>query len=95
MTHKSPPQSIKRAKEEKGFDFGSALAIGVSLGLVFGTALGNVAMGLVAGLLLATLANAFHEKRQGKRGANTALAISIGALLFMIVVWVLSALGWF
>lgn len=94
MSHKSQPASAPKAQRDKSFDFGNFLAIGLSLGLVFGTLFGNIAMGLIAGLLLATLANAYHEKRQGKENATLSFAISTGALLFMILVWVLSAMGW-
>lgn len=83
------------AQEEKGFDFGSAIAIGLSLGLVLGTALGNSAMGISTGLVLAGLANAYQEKKQGKKGANAALAITAGSLLFIILLWIATAAGWF
>lgn len=81
----------KPKDERTPFNFGSALAIGISLGLIFGTALGNTAIGLVSGLALATLANAIQQKRQNAKNANVALAISIGAVLFVIVIWILSA----
>lgn len=95
MTSEKQPALVKHGKEKERFDFGAAIAVGVSLGLVFGTALGNTAMGIATGLLLATLANAYHEREQGEKHANVAFAISVGALMFMILVWVLSALGWF
>lgn len=83
------------AKEEKGFDFGNAIAIGLSLGLVLGTAIGNVGMGMATGLALAMLANAYQEKKQGEKGANAALAITAGSLLFIILLWIATASGWF
>ena len=95
MTDVKQPESSKQAKGEISFDFGNAIAIGLSLGLIFGTALGNSAMGLTTGLLLATLANAIHEKKQGKKNANVALAITIIALMVIILFWVASAFGWF
>lgn len=81
--------------ERSTFDFGSALAIGFSLGMIFGLLLDNLAMGLVSGMMLATLANAYHEKRQQAPGANLALAISLGALLLVAAIWILSALDIF
>jgi hypothetical protein len=95
MTDRKQPGSSKKAKGDRTFDFGYAIAIGVSLGFIFGTAFGNAAMGLTIGLLLATLANAIHEKRQGKKNANVALVIIIIGLLFVILMWVASALRWF
>lgn len=81
--------------ERSPFDFGSALAIGVSLGMIFGLLLDNIALGLVTGLMLATLANAYHQKRLQRSGANLALAISLGALFFVSALWILSAMGIF
>jgi hypothetical protein len=54
----------------------------------------NIGIGLSTGLAVATVANAWHEKRQGEPGAATALVISIGALLIVIAIWIASALGW-
>lgn len=81
--------------ERHGFDSGSTLAIGLSLGLIFGLILDNIAMGLVTGLALATFANAYREKKQKKARANIALAISAGALLVVGLLWLSSALGVF
>jgi hypothetical protein len=82
----------KDSKKEQrtGIDFGNALAIGLSLGLVFGTMLGNIAMGISAGLLLATLANAIQLKIHNEKNANLALLISAGALVLLAVIWLLS-----
>lgn len=88
MSQEKQPVSGKPVKDGKEFDFGSAIAIGVSLGLVFGTALGNIAIGLSGGLLVATLVNAYYEWKQGKKGANVALGISIGALLLLVAIYV-------
>lgn len=90
MSQEKQPVSGKPAKDRKEFDFGTAIAIGVSLGLVFGTALGNTALGLSGGLLVATLVNAYHEWKQGKDGANIALAISVGALFLLIAIYVVT-----
>ena len=94
MTNIKQTRSSKQAKGDRSFDFGNAIAIGVSLGFIFGTILDNAALGLTTGLLLATLANAIHEKRQEKKGANVALAITIVAFLFIILLWVAFAFGW-
>lgn len=79
--------------ERSRIDSGSTLAIGVSLGLIFGLLLDNIAMGLVTGLALATFANAYHEKKQNKPLASIALSISAGAVVIVALLWVLAALG--
>lgn len=90
------PSSVKNEKQPRKrerFDFGSAIAIGVSLGLVFGMLFDNPAMGIVVGLNLAVLANGYYLRRQGQPQATMALAISVGALVIMAVIWILSAVG--
>jgi hypothetical protein len=88
---------MRHQREKSGktsdFDFGSAIALGVSFGLIFGMLMDNIGLGLGAGLLLATVANAFHEKRQKLPRANIALTISTGALLVVVLVVFLSVLG--
>lgn len=91
MSNQKQPVSGKPLKSSREFDFGSAIAIGVSLGLVFGAALGNVAIGLSGGLLVATLINAYHEWKQQKKGAKVALAMSVGALLLLVAIYVVTA----
>lgn len=91
MSSQKQPVSGKPLKSSREFDFGSAIAIGVSLGLVFGAALGNIAVGLSCGLLGATLINAYYEWKQEKKGAKVALAISAGALLLLIAIYVVTA----
>lgn len=81
--------------ERDNYDFGAAIALGISFGMIFGMLLGNIAMGLVVGLLLAMLYNAYHEKKQKLPRANLALAVSFGALLVVAAIWVLSAAGLF
>lgn len=88
--------SVKKEKQPgKGerFDFGSAIAIGVSLGLVLGMLFDNPAMGIVLGLNLAILANGYHLRKQGHPQATAALAISVGALVVVAIVWILAAVG--
>lgn len=87
MTTEKPVIKGQGESVEQRMDFGSRLAIGVSLGMIFGLMMDNLAMGLVGGLLLATLTNAYAEMRQGKEHGATALAISIGALVLLIVIW--------
>lgn len=88
-------QKRRQLDKRDDYDFGSAIALGVSFGIIFGMLLGNIAMGLVVGLLLATLHNAYQEKKQNLPRANMALAISVGALLVVAAIWLLSAAGLF
>lgn len=79
-------ESNQSAKAEETFDFGAAIALGLVVGFAFGTVLGDDPMGGAVGLLLATVANAYQERKQGKKGAGTALAITVGALLVFILI---------
>lgn len=88
MTSEKPLVKGQDESAEQRIDFGSRLALGVSLGLIFGLMMDNLAMGLVGGMLLATLTNAYAEMKQGKKHGGTALAISIAALIFLAVMWV-------
>lgn len=81
---------IKEGKGERKIDSGAYYAIGLSLGLVFGAAFGNAAVGLMIGLLLASLSTANQEKRAGKKHANLALAISVGGLVIVLLILVIS-----
>lgn len=92
MTHKDHLDNGRPGKASRQFDFGAALAIGVSLGLIFGMLVGHLAIGLVLGLNLAVVANAIHQKRQNEPNANLALAISVGAVLLILVVWALAGM---
>ena len=84
-------ESIKRdAGENETFDYGSAMAIGISLGMVFGMLLlDNIAMGMVGGMLLATLSHTFSQMRQGRRHAGLALLICLAGLIVLVAVWFL------
>lgn len=75
----------------KGFDFGTALALGITLGLAIGVALGNGALGMSGGLLVATLANAYHERKQGKKIGPGVLLTLTGGLLLIILVTLITA----
>lgn len=88
MTSEKPVMKDQGEPAEQRIDFGSRLAIGVSLGLIFGLMMDNLAMGLVGGMLLATLTNAYAEMKQGKKHGGTAVAISVAALIFLVVMWV-------
>ena len=94
MTSKQQLGSKQPVEAEGTFDFGAAIALGLVLGFAFGTVLGNGPMGGAVGLLLATVANAYQERKQGKKGAGTALAITVGALLVFILIWAASVFGW-
>lgn len=78
----------------EAFNFGTAIALGVGLGAAYGAALGNIATGMVVGLALATVANAYHEKRQGRKRAGIALVIALGGLVMVVLVLALSRVGW-
>lgn len=88
MTTKKQVMKGQEEPAAQRTNFGSRLAIGLSLGLIFGLVMDNLAMGLTGGLLLATLTNAYAEMRQGNKHGGTALAISIGALVLLVVIWV-------
>ncbi len=94
MTPKQQLESNQPVEAEGSFDFGAAIALGLVLGFAFGTVLGDGPMGGAVGLLLATIANAYQEWKHGKKGAGTALAITVVALLVFILIWVSSAFGW-
>lgn len=81
---------VKESTGVRKIDSGAYYAIGLSLGLVLGTIFGNPAVGLVIGLLLAALSTAYQEKRQGKKHANLALAISVGGLVIVLLILTLS-----
>lgn len=91
MSNQKQPVSEKPLNNSREFDFGSAIAVGLSLGLVFGAALGNIAVGLSCGLLVATLINAYYEWKQQKKGAKVALGLSAGALLLLVAIYAVTA----
>lgn len=94
MSPKQQFESKQAVEAEETFDFGAAIALGLVLGYAFGAVLDNGPMGGAVGLLLATVANAYQEKKQGKKGAGLALAITAGALLVFILIWAATVLGW-
>ncbi|MDX5381200.1 MAG: hypothetical protein LPK92_12360 [Actinomycetes bacterium] len=49
---------------------------------------------MATGLAVATLVNAANEKKRNARNAGRAVAISIGGVAFVVLVWVARALGW-
>jgi len=71
------------------------MAIFIALGLMFGSALGqvldNLGMGLSLGLGLGGLANAIWEKRMDKPGNSLALVIWASALLAVLALWIWAA----
>lgn len=89
MASNKPTMNPQGEPAKRRMDFGSRLAMGLSLGLIFGLMMDNIAMGMSGGLLLATLTNAFAEKQRGEEHANVALAISIAALVLLVLIWLL------
>lgn len=79
----------------KPIDYGSTIALGISFGFMLGLLLDHIGLGLATGLALATLVNAYSEWRQNIKNAGVALMISAAAVVFVILMWVAQALGWF
>lgn len=94
MAPKKHPATAGPGTETKTFDFGSAIAIGVSLGMIFGLLMDNIGMGMAGGLMLATLTNAYNEKKRNVRHGNTAFAISLLGVLFYFLLLALMTIGW-
>lgn len=82
-----PPKS-------KPVDFGAAIVFGLSFGFILGLILDKTGMGLATGLSLATLVNAYGEKKQNERNADVAFAISLAGFLVVLLLWIVTALGW-
>jgi hypothetical protein len=74
---------------QKDDDFGMAIAIGLPIGTALGVVFGNIGMGVALGMGIATLWQAISRKRRGRSGANLSLALAIGALLIVMLIWVL------
>ncbi len=81
--------------EAKTIDYGTTIVFGLSLGFMLGLILDEIGLGMATGLALVTLVNAYSEWRQNIKNAGVALVISGGGALFVILVWVAQALGWF
>jgi len=71
-------------------DFGSLLALGMAFGLIAGLLLDNLGLGIALGLAVATIGNAYEERRIGAAGAGKALVISLTGLVIVLLVWLLS-----
>ena len=81
----SQRQQPAEKSEKKRLDFGSL----IMLGLVFGAGIGIVifedaGVGAGAGLLMATIVNAYYEWKERAKGAGVALVISLVALVAFV-----------
>lgn len=83
------------AAKAKPIDYGATIALGVSFGFMLGLLLDHIGLGMATGLALATLVNAYSEWRQNIKNGGVALVISAAAVIFVVVMWVAQALGWF
>ena len=91
MTDRQPSHPDK--PETRRMDFGSLLAIGLTLGMLLGTALDELSFGLGLGLLVGTTVNAYYEYREGEHQAGIAFGIAVTALVVFVAVYALSWAG--
>jgi hypothetical protein len=71
--------------QDTGFvDFGTLIAMGISLGAALGLIFDELAMGSSLGLLVAVVAQLVREMKQGKRGAGVGLVIAVVGLLIVL-----------
>lgn len=84
-------EQVPHEPAKQDSDFGTAIAIGLPIGTALGVVFGNVGMGVALGMGVATLWHAIGSKRQGRQGANLTLALAIGALALVILMWVLTS----
>jgi hypothetical protein len=86
MMTERQPHSLDE-NEKKRPDFGSL----IMFGLVFGAGAGlivfdDAGVGAGGGLLLATIVNAYYEVRENAKGARTALAVGLLALVVFVAI---------
>jgi hypothetical protein len=81
-------------RKGKPVDFGAAVVLGLCFGFTLGLIVDNIGMGLATGLSLATLVNAYGEKKQNERNAGVAFAIGLGGFLVVLLLWIVTGLGW-
>lgn len=81
-------------RRSKPVDSGAAIVLGLCFGFILGLILDNIGMGLATGLSLATLVNAYGEKKQNERNAGVAVAIGLGGFLVVLLLWIVTGLGW-
>lgn len=75
-------------------DFGLTIVLGIGAGFALGLILDEIGLGMATGLAVATLVNASSERRRNARNAGRAVAISIGGVVFVVLIWLARALGW-
>jgi hypothetical protein len=90
MTHmeeRSPAQTAHASGQDQdaGFvDFGTLIAIGISMGAALGLIFEELALGSSLGLLVAVVVQLIRELKQGKRGAGVGLVIAVAGLLIVL-----------
>ena len=71
--------------QDAGFvDFGTLIAMGISMGAALGLIFDELAMGLSLGLLVAVVVQLVREQKEGKRGAGVGLVIAVAGLLIVL-----------
>lgn len=88
------PGAGSSGTEGESIDFGLAIVLGIGAGFALGLILDEIGLGMATGLAVATLVNAANERKRNARNAGRAVAISIGGVAFVVLVWVAKALGW-
>jgi len=86
----SKQQPVGDKAPTRRHDFGSLLALGMAFGLIAGLLLDNLGLGIALVLAVATIGNAYEERRIGAAGAGKALVISLIRLVIVLLVWLLS-----
>jgi F0F1-type ATP synthase assembly protein I len=92
MEERSMTQAAHASRQDQdaGFvDFGTLIAMGISLGAALGLIFDELAMGSSLGLLVAVVAQLVRELKQGKRGAGVGLVIAVAGLLIVLSIWLL------